>query len=200
MKVFSESIRIAVILAVTAASLYWAPQANASPMADIERLMPQRTIVSHYEGQDLGGLVVNARGKLTFFYIDDRLADALRRRQREERDRGELSEIPRQVFGYATKSKRGHVIFIARVQALKGWTFDPSMLSVGGFSPAGEDIITGISSNPIFELEFAERALPVGYDGFIGFFVPVGNAPRGEAINLGYASDLVDWQVPDRNQ
>jgi len=198
MKVFSNRFRIPAILAVAAAILIWACQAAASPMKDVERLMPPRTVLSFFEGQEFADLVLNARGKLTFLYVDRRLADALRRlRELEYSSSGPSSGIPSQVFAYATKSKRRHVLFITRVQPLKRWTFDPSLLSVGGYSPVKEDIITGISDNPSIELKFGEINLNEGYNGYIGFFVPAENVKPGETINLGYAEDLVEWQVPN---
>ena len=201
MNIFSNRFRIAAFLAVAAVSLICACQAAAASAAkETEKLMPPRTAVCFYDGESFDDLVLNARGKITFLYVDGKLAGALKRQRQAERSSGGLSGIPPQIFSYATQSKKKHVLFIARVQALKGWKFDPSMLSAGGYSPVKEDIITGISDNPAVELKFGERELPKGYNGFIGFFVPVENVKPGETIKLGYAEDRVDWQVPDKNQ
>ena len=162
--------------------------------------MPPRTAVCYFDGDKLDDMVINARGKLTFLYVDSKLADNLKRQRKAEYDRGAFSGIPSEIFAYATKSKKGHVLFITRMQALKGWTFDSSMLSAGGYSPAKEDIITGVSDNPALELRYGERGLAKGYDGYIGFFVPVENVKPGEIVSLGYAEDRVDWQAPDKNQ
>ena len=197
MNILQDRVRIRVFLAGFAIFAIWASTAAASPMGEIERLMPPRTVVCHFEAQDVAGLMVNVRGKLTFLYVDRKLSQALSRQRRAEYDRGEFSRIPAQIFAYATKSKRKHVLFVTRVQALKGWNFDSSMLSIGGFSPAKEDIIIGISDNPAQELRFGERNLAAGYEGFIGFFVPAESVKPGETINLGYATDSVEWIVPE---
>ena len=206
MNVFSERIRISQISAFAAALLIWifsasftglAGQAEASPMRDIERLIPPRTAVCFFEGEMFTDLVLNARGKLTFLYVDRKLSDALRRQHRAEYDNAAYSGIHPQIFAYAAMSKRRHVLFVVRVQALKSWNFDPSMLSIGDYSPVKENIITGIAGNPTTELKFDERALSPDYDGFIGFFVPADNVKAGETINLGYSTDHVEWQVPD---
>jgi len=197
MNVLLNRVRIAAILAVAATSLIWVCQAAANPMKDIENLTPPRTAVCFFEGEKFADLVLNARGKLTFLYVDRKFANALGRQRKAEYDRGTFSGIPSQIFAYATKSKRRHVLFITRVQALRGWAFDTSMLSIGGYSPVKENIITGISDNPYLELKFGEHSLTQNYDGYIGFFVPAENVKPGETINLGYAEDLVEWQVPN---
>ena len=200
MNFFLNRIRVSAILTITAALLllvFSAGRAAASPMRDIERLTPSRTTVCFFEGQYLADLVLNARGKLTFLFVDRKLADALRRGQRAEQGQGGFSEIHPQIYAYATKSKRGHLLFIVRVQALKSWKFDSSMLSIGDYSPINENIITGIASNPTMELKFGESDLAGGYDGYIGFFVPTENVKPGETINLGYATDHVEWEVPN---
>ena len=199
MNVIKGGVRLAMVLA--AALLICANQAEAaSPMKDIEKLTPPRTIVCYFDGDKLEELVINARGRLTFLFADSKLADALKRQRKAEYDRGGSSGIPSQVFAYATQSKKKHALFIVRVQALKKWNFDPSMFSVGGYFPVKEDIITGVSDNPAYELRFGERELYKDYNGFIGFFVPAENVKPGETISLGYAEDRVDWQVPDKNQ
>jgi len=200
MNVFPKKFRITVILAA-AALFILAPRATAaSPLQEIERLAPPRMAVCFFDGDSVADIVVNARGKLTFTYVDGKLAQALSRQRKAEYNGGERSGIPSQIFAYATKSKRKHALFIARVQALKGWTFDSSMLSVGGYTPVKGDIITGVAENPSLELRFGERDLAKGYNGFIGFFVPIENAKPGETIKLGYATDFIEWQVPDKNQ
>ena len=137
MNVFSKGVRIAAILAVAAVSFFWVcPATAASRMSEIEKLAPPRTVVCYFEGQDVADLVVNARGKLTFLCVDSKLAQALSRLRKTEYSSGEFSGIPSQIFAYATKSRRRHVLFVVRVQALKIWDFDSSMISVGGYSIA----------------------------------------------------------------
>jgi hypothetical protein len=203
MKVFPKQTRRAAILfsaVILFAAATMAPAAE--PMKDIEKLTPPRTAVCFFDGERMSDLVLNARGKLTFVYVDVKLADAYERQKKSEYKGGGQSGIPQQVFAYASKArqKKKHVLFVARVQALKGWTFDPSLISVGGYSPSEGDIITGVTDNPSRELRFGERELKKGYDGFIGFFVPVENASPGAETYVGYASDRSDWKAPDKNQ
>jgi hypothetical protein len=174
----------------------------AGPIKEIEKLTPPRTAVCFFDGEQVSDLVVNARGKLTFIYVDGKLAEALSRQQKLESNQGASSGIPPQIFAYAAKakSKKQRVLFVARVQAMKGWQFDPAMISVGGYSPTKEDIITGVAGNPSTELRYGVKELQKGYDGFVGFFVPAGNVKPGTETAVGYGNDSAAWTAPDKNQ
>jgi hypothetical protein len=195
----SQSARAAISLLL--AFVLSRPVNAATPAKDVEKLLPPRTAVCFFDGERLADLMLNARGKLTFLYVDSRLADALSRQRASDSQYGPLSDIPPQIFAYAAKakSKKKHTLFVARVQALKGWQFDPAMISVGGYSPSEEDIIKGVSDNPALELRSATE-LPKGYSGFIGFMVPDENAKPGTETTVGYGTDREVWAVPAKNQ
>jgi hypothetical protein len=174
----------------------------ADPMKDLGKLTPPRTAICFFDGERVGDLAVNARGKLTFLYVDNKLADALSRQRKQELNQGPSSAVPPQVYAYAPKarSKKKFALFLTRVQALKGWDFDASLISVGGYRLGEKDIIKGAGDNPARELGYAATELAKGYDGFIGFFVPSENVRPGEEMTIGYGADRVAWIVPDKNQ
>jgi hypothetical protein len=174
----------------------------ASPEKDVARLYPARMSVCWHDADRIDELALNARGKLTFFYIDAKLGSALQRLREDQSESGPSSAIPKSVFAYASKynAKKRHVLFVARVQAPKLWTFDSGKISAGGYSPKESDIITGASSNPYTELRSGARELDRGYDGFIGFFVPAEHVKPGSEIKIGYDTDMTDWKVPSKNE
>jgi hypothetical protein len=193
---------VASAIAVVSSVFLAGPVFASGAQKDVERLAPPRTVVCFFDGEDFDGLVLNARGKLTFLCVDGRFADALARQRSAERGTGVASGIPQQVFAYAAKARPGkkRVLFVVKVQALKGWKFDSSLISVGGYSPSKADIITGVADDPSRELRHGERELAKGYDGFIGFLVPSEHVKPGEATFVSYASDRRDWIAPDKNQ
>ena len=193
---------VAAAISVGASVFLAGPVLASGALRDVERLTPPRTVVCFFDGESFDDLVLNARGKLTFLCVDGRLADALARQRKAERGSGVASGVPPQIFAYAAKARPGgkRVLFVARVQALKGWKFDPSLISVGGYSPSKEDIITGVADNSSRELRHGERELAKGYDGFIGFLVPAEKVRPGEATYVSYASDRRDWIAPDKDQ
>jgi len=178
------------------------PAEAASPRKDIESLYPARSAVCWYDADILDDLALNARGKITFIYVDAKLGRALGRLREEQRKSGATTDIPQNVFAYAAKynTRKHQALFAARVQAPKLWEFDSSKLSVGGYSPNEKDIITGGSSNPSIELKSGVRELQKGYNGFIGFFVPDTALTPGTEIQLGYDGYMVDWKVPAKNE
>jgi hypothetical protein len=178
------------------------PAIAAAPVKEVEKLLPPRTAVCFFDGERLSDLTLNARGKLTFLYVDSRLADALLRQKKSENRYGSQTNLPPQVFAYATKakSKKKHVLFVASVSAIKEWRFDPAMISVGGYSPSEGDIIKGVSGNPALELRYGATELPKGYSGFIGFMVPDEGLKPGTETTVGYGADREAWVVPDKNQ
>jgi hypothetical protein len=167
---------------------------------DLEKLLPPRTAVCWYDADRLEDLILNCRGKLTFIFIDNRLGSALQRQKDLESQTGPESDIQPAIYSYARKhGKRKHILILARVESYKFWTFDTEKISVGGYTPKEGDIITGVASNPSSELHFGTTELAGKYDGFIGFYVPDQYVKPGAEIKIGYESDLVDWQVPDKN-
>jgi hypothetical protein len=131
-------------------------------------------------------------------YVDGSLAKALAGLREEQMEKGPSPEIPQQLFAYSRKynSRKKHVVFVARIDALKMWEFDSGKISAGGYFPSEKDIIKGVSANPSAELRYGAAELPKDYRGYIGFFVPAENVKPGTKIKLGYGDDIAEWLVP----
>lgn len=180
------------------ACLASSPAFGGNTQDEIERLSEPRTAVCWFEGDMIGDIVVNARGRITFLYMDSKLSAALSRRR--ERDTGAVpsSRVPSYLTSYAHKygSKKKHVLFVASVKALKNWDFDTEKLSAAGYSPAKDDILTGVTGSTLMELRPGVSALGKNYEGYVGFFIPADRLKPGTEIKIGYDADLIDWKVP----
>ena len=167
---------------------------------EIERLSVPRTAVCWFEGDMVGDIVVNARGRITFLDMDSKLAAALSRRKERDMRTGPSYRVPSHFMAYASKhgSKKKHVLFVASVKALKRWEFDTEKLSVAGYSPAKDDILTGVTGSTLMELRHGARVLGKDYEGYVGFFVPADRVRAGTEIKIGYDTELIDWKVPAR--
>ena len=200
MKLSSRAARSAISAALAVLLPFsWPGAAYASGrLEDVEKLLPARTAACWHDADRLDNLALNARGKITFIYVDGLLAKALAGLREEQAERGPSPEIPQQMFAYSRKynSRRKYAVFIARIDALKIWEFDSEKISAGGYFPSEKDIISGVSANSYTELRHGTAELPKNYRGYIGFFVPVENARPGTKIKLGYGDDIVEWAVP----
>jgi hypothetical protein len=200
MKLSARAARSAVSAAFAALLLFsWLGAAYAAGhLENVEKLLPARTAVCWHDADRLDNLALNARGKITFIYVDGKLAGALARLRKEQMERGPSPEIPRQIFAYSRKynSRKRYAVFVARVDALKIWEFDPGKISVNGYFPSEKDIIKDVSSNLNAELRHGAAELPKNYHGYIGFFVPAENVKPGTKIKLGYGEDSAELLVP----
>ncbi|MDR1134497.1 MAG: hypothetical protein LBL05_10065 [Synergistaceae bacterium] len=167
---------------------------------EIERVSEPRTAVCWFEGDAIGDVVVNARGRVIFLYMDSGLAAAFSRQKQRDMKNGPSSSVPPHLTAYASKygSKKKHVLFVASVKALKRWDFDTEKLSVAGYSPAKDDVLTGVTGSTLMELRPGVSALGKDYEGYVGFFVPADRIQAGTEIKIGYGADLVGWKVPAR--
>ena len=186
---------VLLLLACCAAS----PAFCGDPSDEIERMSEPRTVVCWFDGDKITDIVVNSRGRLTFLYMDARLAAAFSRQRKRDMKNGP-SSVPSHLMEYASKcgSKKKHVLFVVSVKALKRWEFDTEKISVAGYSPAKDDVLTGVTGSALMELRPGISVLGKGYEGYAGFFVPADRIKPGIEIKIGYDADLVGWQVPAR--
>ena len=104
--------------------------------ADLEPLVQERTVFIYPEGQVLGNMVIGARGKMEFIYVDKTLAHAIRD---GDMPSDWLSWYSRH---WGTEDVNGRILFIIRYEATKPWSFDPGAISIGGRSLERKDILT----------------------------------------------------------
>jgi hypothetical protein len=202
-KFSNRALKTVFLLSSLAAFIYMATApAYGAPDGEVEKLTPARTSVCWYDADMIDELVLNARGSITFLHVDAKLGRALAARRDREFRTGAFSNTPDALYAYAGKylAKRRHSLFVGTIHANKLWTLDTGKISVAGYAPRKEDIITGVTDNPFREIRAGVSELPSGYDGFIGFFVPSEYLVPGSTIKIGYDSYLYDWLVPGKNQ
>lgn len=151
--------------------------------ADLEALVEERTVTLYPEGQLLGDLVIGARGRIEFVYVDKALAHAI---QNTDMAPEWLSWYSRH---WGTDKARGKTLFIIRYRANKPWTFNAGDLSVGGRRLERGDILTD-------KAFIVEGDLPTGTEGILSAAVPLEKASPGKATTLAYLEDSVEWTVP----
>ncbi len=159
--------------------------ATASISADLETLVKDRTVVLYPEGQLLGNMVIGARGKIEFIYVDRTLAHAIRSTDMAP---DWLSWYSRH---WGTDDTKGKTLFIVRYEANKPWNFSTANLSIGGKNISPGDILT---EKPFV----AEGDLPTGTVGMMALAVPSGLASPGRATVISYLEDSVEWTVPSK--
>ncbi|MDD3133511.1 MAG: hypothetical protein PHQ51_02690 [Synergistales bacterium] len=151
--------------------------------ADLETLVQERTVVICPEGQVLGNMVIGARGKMEFIYVDKTLAHAIRE---GDMPSDWLSWYSRH---WGTEDVKGRILFIIRYEANKPWSFDPGDISIGGRSLERKDILTD-------KAFIVEGDLPSGTLGILSVAVPSEFASPGKATVVSYLEDSVEWTVP----
>ncbi|HOI82079.1 MAG: hypothetical protein WCQ69_10770 [Bacteroidales bacterium] len=151
--------------------------------ADLETLVQERTVVIYPEGQVLGNMVIGARGKMEFIYVDKTLAHAIRE---GDMPSDWLSWYSRH---WGTEDVKGRILFIIRYEANKPWSFDPGDISIGGRSLERKDILTD-------KAFIVEGDLPSGTLGILSVAVPSEFASPGKATVVSYLEDSVEWTVP----
>ncbi|MDR1137859.1 MAG: hypothetical protein LBK91_06010, partial [Synergistaceae bacterium] len=72
-------------------------------VGNVEKLLPARTAVCWHDADKLDNLALNARGKITFLYMDGKLSGELARLRTAQMKTGPNPEIPSQLFAYSRK-------------------------------------------------------------------------------------------------
>ncbi|MDR1944248.1 MAG: hypothetical protein LBQ19_05440 [Synergistaceae bacterium] len=175
------------------------PAAAATSGTAFEKLVDARTAVCTVEGESLGDIVLNARGRLAFIMVDRKLGEAMRDLNREKPLDGGLPEWLR-FFGRNYSKKSGFTLFVVDIRASKPWTFDTGRLKIAGRVLEPEDILTGLLTDPQKEIRPGVTELPSGYEGYFSFLIPSSLLRAGEEIEISYGEDAVKLKTPGRNE
>lgn len=150
----------------------------------LEELIADRSARLYLEGQALGDMVLGARARLDFIYIDRTLAETAR-----ENDVPEWLEWNTSYFG-SRKSGEG-ALFLLVFETFKPWTFEPEMIRVNGKPIEKGDIVT--------RSEYVPRGdLPSDYTGRFVFTVVPESVGPGKEIVFSCRDDSVTWMVPEK--
>jgi len=146
---------------------------------ELEDLIKERTATMYLEGQKLGDLILGARARLDFLFVDDSLL-------RAARTSGMTPDWLKWHLGhFGDPQIRGKDLFVLRYEAYKPWDFDPFKIVVNGKNLTEEDILTkliristgSLSPNTVDSLAFA---VPKAKDG---------------VYNITYESDRIEIDV-----
>jgi hypothetical protein len=165
----------------------WACAAWAHSSKAWKERLDARTATLWIEGQDIGGLILNARAELSVTWIPRDLFRHL------EKDR-DVEEWLTDGVGYYFSTRKdvraklkGRDAFALRYRAIKRWDFDPTKLAVDGYTIAEDDILT--------RKEYWESGeLPPGTAGVVIVCVP---SPKpGQTLELRYENTLAAFTAP----
>lgn len=159
--------------------------ATCSFAADVQGLLEERTVMLHPEGQVLGNMVLGARGKIQFIYVDRTLAKAV------QDDPLSPDWLGWNVRHWGTDPVKGKTLFIIRYEAYKPWSFSPGDITIGGRNIEPGDILTR-------KAFIVEGELPGGTLGIIAVAVPSETASPGRPAVFGYSDASAEWTVPGK--
>lgn len=154
--------------------------------SSFEDLEADRSSVVWVEGQIMGDMVLGAKGKLTFLFMDRRLCDVARV------DRGNLPEWLTWNLQYETVARKGkREFFLLRYEAIKNWEFDPTEIKIGGYKLKMSDVVSRkdmINVGP----------LSSGTVATLAFSMPRSLLKPGRSLEMAYGEWTTDWIVPRR--
>jgi len=151
----------------------------------LEDMVAERSARLYLEGQVLGDMVLGARARLDFIYIDQPLVEAARVSH-------EVPEWLQWNTNYFGSGKTGKdALFLLVFETFKPWTFEPEMISVNGNPLEEGDIVTRAAYVP-------KGDLPSDYTGRFAFTVPGGIVEPGNEVVFSCGADSVTWMVPGK--
>lgn len=155
--------------------------ANAA-FADVIDLIRQRSTTCWVEGQIIDDMVLGARAKLVFIYVDGELSRALTR---------EDAPIPEwlryQASGFGSSNARGKSVFIVSYETLKPMNFDPTEVTIGGYKITMKDLLNNTSVMPLGDI-------PTGTHGAFSVAVPI-KAEKGVPVEIAYGESVTSFTV-----
>ncbi len=157
----------------------------ASPSKTLDQLLDERTANVWIDGQQLGDLVLGARARLTFVYVDRALSAAARQ------DPAAPEWLVWHSRHLGEKYLKGKALFILRFETFTPWELLPENLFVETYSLVSEDLLTRKEYTPSGEL-------PSGFTGTLSFSVPKAFVKPGQELSLGYGKESAKWKVPGK--
>ena len=151
-----------------------------------ERLS-ERTTTLWIEGQYLGdGIVLNARGELNVTWLERGLSNVLS-------DDGDVDDWVLDSLNYYFSNRRetrakvsGRDVFALNYRAIKNWSFDPTKLTVNGYTITPDDILT--------RRIYWESELAAGSVGTVAVAAP--SLKPGQTVELLYEDAAGEFEVP----
>ena len=172
----------AILLLAALSACAWAHASKAW-----QARLDARTAKLWFEGQDLDGIILNARGELNVTWLERRLVDFL------DRDRDVHEWVVSNLGYYSSNRKenrdklKGRDLYVLNYRAVKNWNFDPTLLRIGDYAVTADDILTKWDYQEVGEL-------PPGLTGILAIAGP--SLKRGQKIEIRYADAAASLEVP----
>jgi hypothetical protein len=163
--------------------------AAAHSSKEWQKLLDARTATLWIEGQDIGGVILNARAELNVTWAER----GLLRRLENDKDVEEWLTEGLNYYYSSRKETRAKLkkrdIFVLRYRSIKYWDFDPAKLVIGGYAITKDDILT--------RKEYWESGeLPPGVTGFLTVCAPA--LKPGQTIELRYEDTSAAFAAPSK--
>lgn len=163
--------------------------AAARSSREWQKRLDARTATLWVEGQDLGGIVLNARAELNVTWLER----GLLRHLENDRDVDEWLMTGLNYYYSNRRETRAKLakrdVFVLRYRAVKYWDFDPTKLVVNGYAVTKDDILT--------RREYWEDGeLPPGVTGFLTVCAPP--LKPGQTVELRYEDARAELSVPSK--
>ena len=159
----------------------WGGQAKS-----LDDLLAERSANVWVDGQVLGDLVLGAKARLTFIYVDPLLASAARN------DPGAPEWLTWHSRHLGEKDLKGRALFLLHFETFTPWELDPGRIHVGNYTVSSEDVLSMREYSLTGEL-------PSGFTGTLPFSVPKSFLKGGTQIVLAYGEeDSAQWKVPGK--
>jgi hypothetical protein len=173
----------------------------APTSAAAQKFFERRLIRVWYEGLVMDELVLGARGKLTFLYVDARMGSAIQKLNTPT-ENAMPPDVAKHLLSYTGNygRRKGHTLFAVSVEAFKHWSFNPTELTVGGYRVTDEDLVTGVVGDRRYEISPGVNELAADYTGMFSFYVPNEHLKAGTGIEIAYGEYPTVWTVPTKNE
>ncbi|MDT8284166.1 MAG: hypothetical protein RQ767_01455 [Thermovirgaceae bacterium] len=159
--------------------------ASCALAADVEKMLEDRMVTLYPEGQLLGNMVIGARGKMEFIYVDRALANAIR----------EDMSVPEWLSWHSrhwgTDVAKGKALFVIRYEAYKPWNFSTADIAIGGRALEKGDILTN-------KAYIIDGDITSGTIATLAIAVPADLASPGNKTVISYMEGSAEWTVPKK--
>lgn len=162
-----------------------AGDAGAAQPKNLDQLLEERSSNVWIDGQVLGDLVLGAKARLTFIYVDAALSSAARTTE------GSPEWLTWHSRHLGEKDLKGKALFILRFETFTPWELLPGNLFVGTYRVTPEDVLSMKEFTPTGDL-------PSGFKGTLPFVVPRSVIKAGTEMQVGYDQEAAKWKVPGK--
>lgn len=166
-----------------------ASAAEARQSGEWRKVLAARTAPLWVDAQFLDELVLNARARIDVTWLPRSL------QRRLDKDREVDEWVVRGLSFYYSSDReaavrmKGRDVIALNYRAQKSWTFDPTMLVIGGYAVVSEDLLGHPDLRVIGEL-------PSGTSGTLFICVPA--LKPGRRIHISLGPDSADLEAPGR--